>query len=248
MDDMIRNERLAVLIDAENISYAAIDDIFSEIASFGTACIKRAYGDWKELNEKWKEILLKHGIKAEQNFHFTQNKNSSDIAFVIEAMDLLHAKNLDGFCIVSSDSDFTHLARRIRESGLKVYGFGEGKTPEALTNACDKFIFIENLRNDINSQSDSEVQLGKDKQDKLHRIFQEAIQTLNPDDELVSLANLGNRIVAKYPSFDVRSYGFKGLGKLVAKLPFLELIEIPEKSKGAAKAYNVKLTRKTFKK
>ena len=248
MDDTIRNERLAVLIDAENISYAAIDDIFSEIASFGTACIKRAYGDWKELNEKWKDMLRKHGIKAEQNFHFTQNKNSSDIAFVIEAMDLLHAKKVDGFCIVSSDSDFTHLANRIREAGLKVYGFGENKTPEALTNACDKFIFIENLRNDIVSQNESDSQLDKDEQEKLHKIFQEVILAINPDDELVSLANLGNRIGIKYPSFDVRSYGFKGLGKLVAKLPFLELIEIPEKSKGTAKTYNVKLKYKTLKK
>lgn len=248
MDDTIRNERLAVLIDAENISYAAIDDIFSEIASFGTACIKRAYGDWKELNEKWKNMLLKHGIKAEQNFHFTQNKNSSDIAFVIEAMDLLHTAQLDGFCIVSSDSDFTHLARRIRESGLKVYGFGERKTSEALMNACDKFIFIENLRNDIVSQDDSNSQLDKDEQEKLHKIFQEAIQALNPDDEVVYLGNLGHYIGIKYPSFDVRSYGYKGLGKLVDSLPFLELIPIPEKSKGTAKAYNVKLKYKTFKK
>lgn len=248
MDDTIRNERLAVLIDAENISYAAIDDVFSEIASFGTACIKRAYGDWSKLNEKWKEMLRKHGIKAEQNFHFIQSKNSSDIAFVIEAMDLLHTAELDGFCIVSSDSDFTHLARRIRESGRKVYGFGERKTPEALTNTCDKFIFIENLRNDIDLQNDAKVQLNKDKLEKLHKIFQEVILAINPDGEEVYLGNLGHHINNKYPSFDVRSYGFKGLGKLVDSLPFLELIVLPKKSKGTAKAYNVKLKYKTFKK
>lgn len=248
MENDIPNEKLAVLIDVENISHTYIDNIFSKIATFGTAIIKRAYGDWsaagKINSEEWQKISITHGIKAEQNFKVATAKNSSDMACVIEAMDLLHTAKLDGFCIVSSDSDFTLLARRIRESGLKVYGFGEQKTSESLQKACDEFIFVENLNKDFTNSP----HLGKVEQDKLHKLFQHAFQSLSPDDEEVYLGELGAYLKKIDPSFDARNYGYSGLKKLIEVLPFLELVELPKKSKGTAKAYNVKLKYKTLKK
>src|ERR1700728_5309909 len=139
--------KLAVLIDADNASSAAIEGLLAEVAKYGTAHVKRAYGDWTGTSLRgWKEQLLDQSIQPIQQFAYTTGKNSTDAAMVIDAMDLLYSGRFDGFCIVSSDSDFTRLAQRIRESGLTVYGFGERKTPKSFVAACDKFIYIENLR------------------------------------------------------------------------------------------------------
>src|SRR5215475_3166588 len=138
--------RLAVLIDADNAQPAITEGLLAEVAKFGTAHVKRAYGDWTSTNLRgWKEHLLAQSIQPIQQFAYTRGKNATDAAMVIDAMDLLYLDRLDGFCIVSSDSDFTRLAARIRESGLTVYGFGERKTPKPFVAACDKFIYIENL-------------------------------------------------------------------------------------------------------
>src|SRR5262250_2023659 len=139
--------RLAVLIDADNAQPSIIEGLLAEVAKYGTAHVKRAYGDWTGTSLKgWKDQLLAQSIQPIQQFAYTSGKNATDAAMVIDAMDLLYSDRLDGFCIVSSDSDFTRLAARIRESGLTVYGFGERKTPKAFVAACDKFIYIENLR------------------------------------------------------------------------------------------------------
>jgi uncharacterized LabA/DUF88 family protein len=139
--------KLAVLIDADNAHPSIVDDLLSEIANYGTASVKRIYGDWTAPNLKgWKEVLLQHSIQPVQQFTYTRGKNATDSAMIIDAMDLLYTTNYSGFCLVSSDSDFTRLASRIRESGLLVYGFGEQKTPSAFVSACDKFIYTEVLR------------------------------------------------------------------------------------------------------
>jgi len=134
--------RLAVLIDADNAQFSIIAGLLDEIAQYGIASVKRIYGDWTDTRLKgWKTALLEHGINPVQQFAYTTGKNATDSSLIIDAMDLLYTEKLDGFCIVSSDSDFTRLASRIRESGLKVYGFGEKKTPKAFMSACDKFIY-----------------------------------------------------------------------------------------------------------
>src|SRR5499425_3442067 len=139
--------KLAVLIDADNAQPSIVDDLLAEVARYGTAHVKRAYGDWTGTSLKgWKDRLLAQSIQPIQQFAYTRGKNATDAAMVIDAMDLLYSGRFDGFCIVSSDSDFTRLAARIRESGLTVYGFGERKTPKPFVAACDKFIYIENLR------------------------------------------------------------------------------------------------------
>ncbi len=141
--------RLAVLIDADNAQASIVDDLLAEVARYGTASVKRAYGDWTGTSLKgWKDRLLAQSIQPIQQFAYTTGKNATDSAMVIDAMDLLYSGRFDGFCLVSSDSDFTRLAARLRESGLIVYGFGERKTPKAFVAACDKFIYIENLRRD----------------------------------------------------------------------------------------------------
>ena len=139
--------KLAVLIDADNAHPGIVDDLLSEIANYGTASVRRIYSDWTSPNLKgWKEVLLQHSIQPVQQFTYTKGKNATDSAMIIDAMDLLYTNNYSGFCLVSSDSDFTKLASRIRESGLLVYGFGEQKTPSAFVSACDKFIYTEVLR------------------------------------------------------------------------------------------------------
>ncbi len=140
-------QKLAVLIDADNAQPSIVEGLLSEIAKYGTANVKRIYGDWTDPHLKsWKEVLLLYSIQPMQQFRYTVGKNATDAAMIIDAMDLLYTNKFDGFCIVSSDSDFTKLASRIRESGLVVYGFGEKKTPEAFVSACDKFIYTEVLR------------------------------------------------------------------------------------------------------
>ena len=142
-------KKLAVLIDADNTPPAIIDALLAEIAKYGIASVRRIYGDWTTPNLRgWKDVLLEQAIQPIQQFRYTVGKNATDSALIIDAMDLLYTEKLDGFCIVSSDSDFTRLASRIREAGLIVYGFGEKKTPKAFVGACDKFVYTEILRED----------------------------------------------------------------------------------------------------
>lgn len=142
----IKSKKLAVLIDADNSSLNSIQFVLEEVAKYGIASVKRVYGDWStDTLKNWRDILLAHAITPVQQFAYTKGKDATDMILIIDAMDLLYSNALDGFCIVSSDSDFTPLASRIRESGLTVFGFGRNKTPEAFVKACDKFIYVENL-------------------------------------------------------------------------------------------------------
>ncbi len=213
------NQKLAVMIDADNAQASICSELLAEIAKFGIASVKRAYGDWTTTNLKgWKDHLHKHAIQPIQQFSYTIGKNSTDSSLIIDSMDLLHEGRLDGFCLVSSDSDFTRLATRIRESGLTVYGFGEKKTPEAFVSACDKFVYTEILR----PQSESSAPNESDKTE-LKSVLVSATNAVSKDDDWAPLSAVGGYINKKYPSFDPRNYGYEKLGKLVESLSFIEV-------------------------
>ena len=215
------NSKLAVLIDADNAQASICAELLSEISRLGISSIKRAYGDWTTTNLKgWKEHLHKHAIQPIQQFSYTQGKNSTDSSLIIDAMDLLHEGHLDGFCLVSSDSDFTRLANRIRESGLVVYGFGEKKTPEPFISACDKFIYTEILRKNQGQNTRDESE-----NDDLKKIVLDAVNAVARDDGWSPLSGVGGYITKNTPSFDPRNYGYEKLGKLIKSLNYIEIKE-----------------------
>ena len=194
--------KLAVLIDADNAQPSVIENLLAEIAKYGVANVKRIYGDWTSPRLKgWKEVLLNFSIQPIQQFGYTKGKNATDSALIIDAMDLLYSEEFDGFCLVSSDSDFTKLAARIRESGLSVYGFGEKKTPEPFVAACDKFIFTEVLRDDEeetgSSKKMSTLELKQDT--KLVSLFRSAIKASSDDSGWAHLAPVGSHIAKQSP-------------------------------------------------
>lgn len=225
---MENTDRLAVLIDADNAQPSIVEELLAEIANYGVASVKRIYGDWTAPNLKgWKEVLLQHSIQPVQQFSYTKGKNATDSAMIIDAMDLLYTSNFNGFCLVSSDSDFTKLASRIRESGLLVYGFGEKKTPSAFVSACDKFIYTEVLHaktngNDaISKKSSSEL-----KQDtKLVTLLRNAVEASSDESGWAHLAPVGSNIAKQSPEFDSRNYGYRKLGELVSATGLFELEE-----------------------
>ncbi len=225
-------ERLAVLIDADNAQPAIVDGLLAEVTKFGTANVKRIYGDWTMPRLKgWKEILLQHSIQPIQQFGYTSGKNATDSALIIDAMDLLYTGKFDGFCIVSSDSDFTRLASRIRESGLFVYGFGEKKTPKAFVSACDKFIFTEVLRfKDDPGEKITRMTSNELKNDrKLANLLRNAVDASSDDSGWAHLASVGGNIAKQASEFDPRNYGYRKLGELVAAT---KLFHIDEKIVG----------------
>jgi uncharacterized LabA/DUF88 family protein len=221
--------RLAVLIDADNAQPSITEGLLAEVAKFGTAHVKRAYGDWTRSNLKgWKDQLLAQSIQPIQQFAYTRGKNATDSAMVIDAMDLLYSGRFDGFCIVSSDSDFTRLAARLRESGLTVYGFGERKTPKPFVSACDKFIYTENLTfadNDA-ATADTDAETGAKPTPRtpaaqlkgdttLVNMLRNAVEAASDDDGLASLASVGHIVTQQRPDFDSRSYGYAKLSDLI---------------------------------
>ncbi|MGA9045595.1 NYN domain-containing protein [Sulfuricurvum sp.] len=210
--------RLAVLIDADNSQPSIIAGLMDEIASHGIASVKRIYGDWTDTKLKgWKNVLLEHGLHPMQQFAYTTGKNATDSAMIIDAMDLLYTKNFDGFCIVSSDSDFTRLASRIRESGIKVYGFGEQKTPKSFIGVCDKFIYTENLRRDANHKEATGAKIKSD--DKaLLALVRNAVEDTTNEAGWSYLGSIGQNLINKSPEFDPRSYGYKKLLDLIEGL------------------------------
>ena len=230
---------LAVLIDADNIPYSNIKGMLDEIAKLGTPTIKRIYGDWtKPTVSGWKPALLEHAITPIQQYSYTSGKNATDSAMIIEAMDILHSQKVDGFCLVSSDSDFTRLATRLRESGMLVIGIGEKKTPSPFIVACDKFIYIE-----IISRSDSRKKTSKTKHTPSERkeeiesintefiqLLKASIEDLAEEDGWASLAAVGGLINKKKPDFDPRNYGFSKLTPLVKSLK--EHIDVDEREVG----------------
>ncbi|HQT08599.1 MAG: Maebl [Polynucleobacter sp. 24-46-87] len=217
--------RLAVLIDADNASFAVVKELLDEVAKYGTATVKRAYGDWTTQHlVGWKSVLHKYAIQPMQQFAYTQGKNSTDSAFIIDAMDLLYAGNVDGFCLVSSDSDFTRLATRMREAGKVVYGFGERKTPDAFIAACDRFVFVEVLRTPNEAAAAVQVPDVPD----LKELLSKAVRETAKETGWSRLATVGAFLGKTHTSFDARNYGFKKLGDLVRAQPYLEVGIDPE--------------------
>jgi uncharacterized LabA/DUF88 family protein len=233
---MENTDKLAVLIDADNAQPSIVDGLLVEIANYGTASVKRIYGDWTGPGLKgWKEVLLHHSIQPIQQFAYTKGKNATDSAMIIDAMDLLYTGNFSGFCIVTSDSDFTRLASRIRESGLLVYGFGEQKTPSAFVSACDKFIYTEVLRVKTDeSEAIAKKSSNELKQDaKLVNLLRNAVEVSSDDSGWAHLAPVGSNIAKQSPEFDPRNYGYVKLGELVSAT---KLFDIEARQIGATKS------------
>lgn len=247
-----RSARLAVLIDADNANPNLIESLLQEVAIYGVAHVKRIYSDWTDQNANaWKSRLHKFAIQPIQQFKYTVGKNATDSALIIDAMDLLYTGHFDGFCIVSSDSDFTRLASRIREAGLVVYGFGEKKTPEAFVSACDKFIYVEILeQNNITQTSttkESTPNAAKiaDKQTKIDKkllkLLRNAYEAIAAEDGWASLGGFGAQLNKLSPSFDSRNYGYKKLGELVRATGIFEVRETPHDKSPTVKELHIKL-------
>ena len=246
MDPNVSTDRIAVLIDAENTRAAYADEVLSEVAKHGNPTIKRVYGDWTNSHlTPWARRLNTLGLRAMHQNAFTKSKNSSDLALVIDAMDLLYDDNVEAFALVTSDSDFTSLAHRLRESGKTVYVLGENKAPDALKNACDMFIDLEVVQDE--KKSDGDEQPGDEDDDtpaptiNLQSALTRAINAVADDDGWATLPQLGNQLIRTYPSFDARSFGDSGtrLSTLVADQPYLETTgsgnAMRVRRKGAAK-------------
>ena len=216
-----RGQSLAVLIDADNASPAIIEGLLAEVAKLGVANVKRIYGDWTTPNlGQWKAVLLEHSIQPIQQFRYTTGKNATDSAMIIDAMDLLFTGPFDGFCLVSSDSDFTRLASRIREAGKMVYGFGEQKTPRPFVSACDRFLYTEvfsagpadgaGLKPRTNNELRSDT--------KLLALFRAAIEASSDENGWANLGPVGSNVVKQAPDFDPRNYGYTKLSELVTAI------------------------------
>ncbi|MEN8153885.1 MAG: NYN domain-containing protein [Acidobacteriota bacterium] len=229
--------KLAVLIDADNIPYSNIKEMLDEIAKFGVPTIKRIYGDWtKPTVSGWKKSLLQHAITPIQQYSYTVGKNATDSAMIIDAMDILHSEKVDGFCLVSSDSDFTRLATRLRESGMTVIGIGEKKTPNPFIVACDKFIYIEIIAKKVQkTPSRSKSIQSKDSgiepiNNKFIQLIIASVEDIADDDGWAFLAEVGSLIMKKKPDFDPRNYGFLKLTPMIKSLD--EYFEVDERESG----------------
>ena len=223
MAEQSEQQQFAVLIDGDNAQASLLPQILAEVSKFGQITIKRIYGDWTTTNmNSWKEYLQKHAIQPMQQFRYTTGKNATDSALIIDAMDILHSGDVDGFCIVSSDSDYTRLATRITEEGLFVIGVGEKKTPEAFTNACNQFIYTENLvpprepRKRIKRRRKKEEKY--DSPDPLPLLL-EGFELAAKEEEWVHLAALGSALRKLYPAFDARTYNHQKLQSLIEDYP-----------------------------
>lgn len=263
------NVNFAVLIDGDNIPSAHVKEMMEEIAKYGNPTIKRIYGDWTKPHlTKWKNLLLENAITPIQQYSYTTGKNATDSAMIIDAMDILYSQKVNGFCIVSSDSDFTRLATRLREAGMLVLGIGERKTPNPFIVACDKFIYVEILKNrSSKKESASEKQTDEEEEMTIDRISQKeinlirkSISDLSDEDGWAYLGDVGNLIQKKRPNFDSRNYGFEKLTALMRslkefeieqrdnpksrhKLMFVKNVEAPKKATRAPRK-NVKSTTK----
>lgn len=239
--DNQRNEsRLAVLIDADNVPASYVKEMLEEISKHGIPTIKRIYADWtKPQVTSWKNVLLEHAITPIQQYSYTQGKNSTDSALIIDAMDILYSEKVEGFCIVSSDSDFTRLATRLREAGMRVIGLGEKKTPTPFITACDKFIYVEILKVPSQPVSDSSPKTEakqkatpkflKKVDEDLVNLLKESVSDLADETGWTFLGELGNFILKRKPDFDPRNYGFY---KLLPLIKSLQLFDIDERDTG----------------
>jgi uncharacterized LabA/DUF88 family protein len=235
-------DKLAVLIDADNTQAVIIEGLLAEVAKYGVASVKRIYGDWTSTNlRSWKEKLLEFAIQPIQQFAYTVGKNATDSAMIIDAMDLLYSEKLDGFCIVSSDSDFTRLAQRLRESGRRVYGFGEKKTPRAFVSVCDKFIFTEILKDNQDDEDDTKP-AARTKKDfkgdrRLLKLLRDTVDDLADDSGWAYLGGVGQKITLRSSEFDSRNYGFRKLADLFRAIPQFETEERPQENGTGRQVY-----------
>lgn len=232
---MEKDKKMAVLIDADNVSDKYIKVIFDEISNHGIPTYKRIYGDWtKPQLASWKNVLLDYSISPIQQYSYTTGKNSTDAALIIDAMDILYSKNVDGFCIVSSDSDFTKLAARLREAGMYVVGMGERKTPKPFISACEKFKYLEVLASMATMPQESLTAKGASRQqeetktgmisiDKLIEVIKTIINEISDEDGWAFLGELGSTLNKRYPDFDTRNYGFVKLTPFVSSLNHFEI-------------------------
>ena len=215
----------ALLIDADNVSAKYIKPILTELSKYGNITYKRIYGDWTSTqHSSWKDELLKNSITPIQQFSYTQGKNATDSAMIIDAMDILYTQEVDGFCIVSSDSDFTRLVSRLRESGKIVIGMGENKTPEPFRKACDKFTILENL---LNEQAPGTAQGSGDsiKKEKIEEDIIKMILENQDNNKTTGLGEVGSRLVSLHPDFDVRSYGYNMLSKFLEEFTRIQMVK-----------------------
>jgi len=247
-----RQRKLAVLIDADNAQASIIKNLLDEVAKYGIASVKRIYGNWTTPQlQPWKDVLLSHSIVPIQQFNYSSGKNATDSAMIIDAMDLLHAGNLDGFCIVSSDSDFTRLASRIRESGLIVFGFGEKKTPKPFVDACDKFIFTEILRPPEPARGSTPARqeipgINPVQNDsRFLRLLKSSIEDSSDDEGWAELGLVGNNLQKKSPEFDARNYGFRKFFDLIQSLSLFEIDERQAKDQSGKIIYIREKKKKT---
>ena len=256
MTQEIKELKLAVLFDADNVPASHVREMLNEIAKYGAPTIKRIYGDWTKPNlGSWKGVLLENAITPIQQYSYTTGKNATDSAMIIDAMDILHSNKVDGFCIISSDSDFTRLATRLRESSKMVIGMGEKKTPRPFIVACDKFIYIENLgsedeeaQDDIPEETVIQPATGVSDPKKpqapkekigysIIKLLRTTIDDLADDNEWVSLAEVGSLLLKKRPDFDPRNYGFQKLTPLIESCP--KYFEIEKRKADNSRAIHV---------
>ncbi|MBN1481802.1 NYN domain-containing protein [candidate division KSB1 bacterium] len=244
---MEQDQNLAVLIDGDNIPSAYVKEMMAEISKYGNPTIKRIYGDWtKPILAKWKNLLLQNAITPIQQYSYTTGKNATDSAMIIDAMDILYSHKVNGFCLVSSDSDFTRLATRLREAGVVVIGIGEKKTPNPFIVACDKFIYIEILKNQ-GDDSESAVKRKSTKEeadvDKITppviKLISSTISDVADEEGWAFLGDVGNLLQKKQPNFDSRNYGFAKLTPLIKSIGLYE-IEQRENQKGRFKLIYVR--------
>ncbi len=243
-------DKLAVLIDADNVPYAHIKEMLEEISKNGTPTIKRIYADWtKPTVAGWKNVLLENAITPIQQYSYTTGKNSSDSALIIDAMDILYSGKVNGFCIVSSDSDFTRLATRLREAGMTVIGFGEKKTPQPFISSCDKFIYLEILKSASSKPKKHDKKAAKHKKEEplsridaeIVRLIAESVSDLADENGWTFLGSLGNYILKNKPDFDPRLYGFP---KLLPLIKETNLFEIDERDTGIGNIRHIYLRQK----
>jgi uncharacterized LabA/DUF88 family protein len=237
-----KDKKIALLIDADNVSEKYIKYIIDEISNHGTPTVKRIYGDWtKPQLAPWKDVLLKYSISPMQQYSYTTGKNSTDSALIIDAMDILYSNNVDGFCIVSSDSDFTKLAARLREAGMLVIGMGEKKTPSPFISACEKFKYLEVLAQmalkpneapsvkEVQKQEET-AKVGVISMKELVNSIRTIITEVSDEEGWVSLGQLGSSLNKRYPDFDTRNYGYSKLTPLVSSLNHFEIKSSPNQS------------------
>ena len=249
---METNRRLALLIDGDNAQASLLTEMFAEVTKYGTMTIRRVYGDWTEPNMKsWKQVMHTHALQPIQQFRYTQGKNATDSALIIDAMDILYTAGIDGFCIASSDSDYTRLATRIREKNLFVMGIGRQNTARAFVNACDVFVYTENLQSTPEGEAKIESPVLKPTTTKkkaskavvkdtpelvrLKKLFRTAFDSAVQDDGWANLGQVGSFLLQLDPGFDSRTYGYKKLQQLVETLPdFIEMRKVTNPSNNSA--------------